>query len=298
MFSLSGEEDKPLKETGTATMAMLTKGAKASESEVLFLAFCWHPSKKDTIAVSTSEGGIHLVQLGGSWDDWTMAVEPVLTHSLEAWCVTIHAPLSMQKSDEGLGPFVVYSGGDDSNLFYTKCRDTSLLGKASDVEDARVTHRVRGHDAGVTAILPLDELEPDLQLVVTGSYDDHIRLFGIGSNGDGSSKLLAESNLGGGVWRLKVVRVDKTGSGGHSWKVTILASCMHAGARIVELWKSPEGVYGFRTLGSFVEHQSMNYGSDFQPDRQGDLLIVSTSFYDKLLCLWRYSGSWAKAFVG
>jgi hypothetical protein len=32
----------------------------------------------------------------------------------------------------------------------------------------------RGHNAGVTAILPL----PGTELVVTGSYDEHIRLFG------------------------------------------------------------------------------------------------------------------------
>ncbi|KAK1826855.1 hypothetical protein QBC39DRAFT_363398 [Podospora conica] len=292
MFSLSGNDDDPLEETGTATMSMLTKGARESESGLLFLAFAWHPSRKDTIAVSTSEGGIHLVHLGGSSNDWAMSVNPVLTHSLEAWCVTIHAPLDIQEESR---PFMVFSGGDDSNLFYTTCTDTDLTERDADEDEdePRTTHRIRGHEAGVTAILPLDSnLDPDLQLVVTGSYDDHIRLFGVGHAGIGGSRLLAERHLGGGVWRLKVVKVDRVGGAG--WRMTILASCMHAGVRIVELSKSVEGVYGFRTLASFVEHQSMNYGSDFQPGSEEDLVVVSTSFYDKLLCLWRFSNHGGK----
>lgn len=290
MFSLSADEDQPLKEIGTATLSMLTKGVRESESGVLFLAFSWHPSRKDMVAVSTSEGGIHLVHLGGACNDWAMAVDPVLTHSLEAWCVTIHAPLDIQEEKQ---PFMVFSGGDDSNLFYTTCAGTASTECDGDEDELRVTHRIRGHEAGVTAILPLDSnLDPGLQLVVTGSYDDHIRLFGIGHAGLGGSRLLAESHIGGGVWRLKVVQVDRSDDAG--WRITILASCMHAGARIVELSKSEEGVYGFRTLGSFVEHQSMNYGSDFQPGRKGDLVVVSTSFYDKLLCLWRFSGQGVK----
>jgi diphthine methyl ester acylhydrolase len=290
MFSLSADEDEPLKETGTATLSMLTKGARESENGVLFLAFSWHPSRKDIIAVSTSEGGIHLVHLGGSSNEWTMPVDPVLTHSLEPWCVTIHAHLGFQEENQ---PFMVFSGGDDSNLFYTTCTGTPSTECDADEDELRVTHRIRGHEAGVTAILPLDSnLDPHLQLVVTGSYDDHIRLFGIGHAGLGGSRLLAESHLGGGVWRLKVVRVDK--SDGSGWRITILASCMHAGVRIVGLSKSVGNIYGFRTLGSFVEHQSMNYGSDFQPGMEGDLVVVSTSFYDKLLCLWRFSGRGGK----
>ena len=56
----------------------------------------------------------------------------------------------------------------------------------------------RLHQAGVTAILPLN---PDL--AVTGSYDDHIRLVSLAS--DSIRRVLVEHNLGGGVWRLKVL---------------------------------------------------------------------------------------------
>lgn len=72
----------------------------------------------------------------------------------------------------------------------------------------------------------------------------------------------------------------------------LLASCMHAGSRIVQLRRiaaaSPE--WGFEVLAKFEEHQSMNYGSDSPPGAEASSTkktIVSTSFYDKLLCLWR-----------
>jgi diphthamide biosynthesis protein 7 len=64
---------------------------------------------------------------------------------------------------------------------------------------------------------------------------------------------------------------------------------MHAGARIVRI-RVDEGQWGVEVLAKFEEHRSMNYGSDAQPQGSEDgglRTIVSTSFYDKLLCLWR-----------
>jgi len=71
----------------------------------------------------------------------------------------------------------------------------------------------------------------------------------------------------------------------------LLASCMHAGTRIVRLTK--RGVnpsWEFEVLAKFEEHESMNYGSDSQPDLNsaGERTFLSTSFYDRRLCLWRY----------
>ena len=68
----------------------------------------------------------------------------------------------------------------------------------------------------------------------------------------------------------------------------MLASCMHAGARIVELQRDTEGQWQIDVLARFEEHKSMNYGSDVQPGDGKVKKIVSTSFYDKLLCLWSY----------
>ena len=61
---------------------------------------------------------------------------------------------------------------------------------------------------------------------------------------------------------------------------------MHAGTRIVRLCKGEDG-WSFKVVGKFEEHESMNYGTDVQPDSGNVKTIVSTSFYDKLLCLWK-----------
>ena len=63
---------------------------------------------------------------------------------------------------------------------------------------------------------------------------------------------------------------------------------MHAGSRIVRLCKGQDGGWAFNIMAKFEEHQSMNYGSDVQPGGGALKSIVSTSFYDKLLCLWQF----------
>lgn len=72
---------------------------------------------------------------------------------------------------------------------------------------------------------------------------------------------------------------------------TLLASCMHAGSRIVRL-ADASGEWTFSVLAKFEEHKSMNYGSDVQPVQSGQeggqRTIVSTSFYDKLMCVWQF----------
>lgn len=66
---------------------------------------------------------------------------------------------------------------------------------------------------------------------------------------------------------------------------------MHAGARIVRVQADDPGQWSIEVLAKFEEHKSMNYGSDVQPEgseNNGPRTIISTSFYDKLLCLWRF----------
>jgi diphthamide biosynthesis protein 7 len=75
---------------------------------------------------------------------------------------------------------------------------------------------------------------------------------------------------------------------------------MHAGSRIVQLSRSGDE-WEFAVLAKFEEHKSMNYGSDVQPliagaagvdgaegGEQQRRLVVSTSFYDKLMCVWSF----------
>ena len=65
---------------------------------------------------------------------------------------------------------------------------------------------------------------------------------------------------------------------------------MHAGAKILEVRREEGGKWLINVSVRFVEHESMNYASDGRPrHRAGEVegfTIVSTSFYDKKLCVW------------
>jgi diphthine methyl ester acylhydrolase len=66
---------------------------------------------------------------------------------------------------------------------------------------------------------------------------------------------------------------------------------MHAGARVLEVSKDELTQWRINILASFLEHKSMNYGSDWRLERPPEdqtIMVVSTSFYDKLICSWRY----------
>ena len=66
---------------------------------------------------------------------------------------------------------------------------------------------------------------------------------------------------------------------------------MHAGVRVLRLhrkWDDADSeTWEFEVLARFEEHGSMNYGSAAQPSTRSLRTIVSTSFYDKKMCLWR-----------
>jgi diphthamide biosynthesis protein 7 len=64
------------------------------------------------------------------------------------------------------------------------------------------------------------------------------------------------------------------------------------GARIIEL-KMSDTECDFKVVASVTIHKSMCYACDVQPAMKsgeipGKRLVVSTSFYDKLLCVWNY----------
>lgn len=151
----------------------------------------------------------------GLWSqDAAVSLQDVHEHELEAWMMTF-TPESLN----------VLSGGDDMVLQCSHIADDdgdddddqSGAEEAEQEEDEdedeqhiQKTNKNKTnllwqnrklHHAGITAILPLSET-----LVITGSYDDHIRLLQLPKiPGDTRPKLLAELNLGGGVWRLKLL---------------------------------------------------------------------------------------------
>ncbi|WPH00391.1 WD40 repeat-like protein [Acrodontium crateriforme] len=246
-----------------------------TSSEILVLSLCWHPTRDSCLAWTLSDGRVCLCEnlSGLIWDSKKeLHVVDVQHHSLEAWMVAFKLPGPPSSNADDT---TIISGGDDMILQLAHIEKTT--------NDATILWQDRRiHQAGVTAILPLDS-----SLVLTGSYDDHIRL--LSTPLIGRRQVLAECNLGGGVWRLKML----SDPGLQTKSYVLLASCMHAGARVVRLShrENSEGQaeWMFEVLARFEEHQSMNYGSDMQPGVADAVKrIVSISFYDKLMCLWKF----------
>jgi len=266
----------------------------------------WHPTAANVLAATTSTGQVIMAKLRMHRDNCTFdavpAASPLLTHTLEAWCVAFSIETKAAGQKEY---FTLYSGGDDSTLRYVSGAVGDSVeeehGERLPLELPYAAAKVDGHGAGVTAILPLSATTAaGARLVVTGSYDDIVRVYSIMPLGETygmrNAKLVAELNLGGGVWRLRLIRelsINHEGTGRRGVTATILVSCMHAGARIVEVCADTgdSAECSIAVLGRFEEHKSMNYGSDFQPGPAENkaLLCVSSSFYDKLLCLWNFS---------
>ncbi|KAG5948748.1 hypothetical protein E4U53_006165 [Claviceps sorghi] len=259
--------------------------------EVLFLQCNWHPSLRNTVAVTTSTGLARLLHLDANWiiDGWT---DLNIQNSLEAWSINLsdsHVP----DEKDGRRYTTVYCGGDDSILRYTSCS----WPQGSDEHQVDIAYSaasIQGqHEAGVTAILPLSHRTADGgRIVLTGSYDDHLRVFAIHdlheSYGAKKVRPLCDINLGGGVWRLDLIDANFSEScAATTAEICVLASCMHAGARIVAITAGEGQSWKASVVGRFEEHESMNYASDFIKTCQGrSLRCISTSFYDKLLCLW------------
>lgn len=282
-----------------------------------FTYFTWHPQIPGLIAVTTSTGKVILARVQSDYKK-IKKLRTILEHDAEAWFVAF-SPLSQRAPNSKEMLSTVFSGGDDFKLLVgrhstttpdTKEATTSDPDSAasssseSASEDSAPPIDKKGirHDAGVTAILPLRLTNSDgCEVVVTGSYSDHLSAWAIMPpyKLEGLPvvrRLLKRRDLGGGVWRLKVIE-ELSEYPGDDWTVTLLVSCMHAGTRIVRLKGDLATVSDIEVLSRFEEHESMNYGSDytwvdqhkFFGEGEGKKIVcVSTSFYDKRLCLWTF----------
>lgn len=202
---------------------------------VLYATF--NHAAPEMVAFSLSDGKILVCK--ADYKNKTFEVESqYASHTLEAWICEFTRDGS-----------AIYSGGDDSVLNVSN----------TETGTANWTNR-KIHQAGVTSILEMGN-----DLILTGSYDEHLRVINTATR-----RVVNEIHLGGGVWRLK-------------WKdeCTVLASCMHAGTRLVEVKNCG---HELRINAVFEENESMNYASDNHPQRPNR--IVSSSFYDKRLCIW------------
>ena len=252
---------------------------------VLSLDWCTIAGYENRLALSLSDGRLVVVTL-------TLR-EPCIhfkAHSLEAWSVAW----------DSLDSAISYSGGDDSAFCIHKNWIQQLENETvcQKHEEAKIDEKVmeyvpfsrdlKLHGAGVTAILPIGQNEHGDVFVITGSYDEYLRVLKRRSNSKTWNSEV-EMHLGGGVWRLNLIdklvqkRMDK------SCKLRILASCMHAGPKVVQLELSNEDTWNASILAQFLEHESMNYASDVKASDEhenGVLTVVSSSFYDRKLCVW------------
>ncbi|KAE8154002.1 hypothetical protein BDV25DRAFT_167997 [Aspergillus avenaceus] len=254
----------------------------------LFLA--WTPQnwlrERDGFAVTFSDGRTSVFVA----DDQVAECEEVESfeakQKIEVWFVALAT--ARQNGEDDVAPFMFT--GDDFGALRT-CRFGAGEGEAMKPLIGDAEDRARHHTAGVTAILPLPlpvtvEADP---VLLTGSYDEELRVYRASRRGE----VLAEMGLGGGVWRLQLLRVNGELEAG-ACSFLVLASCMHGGTRVVRVTRT-EGEWEIEVMAEFTEHESMNYASDvWKPDGgydlQGknvsELLCVSSSFYDRRLCLW------------
>ncbi|KAK8150978.1 hypothetical protein G3M48_000004 [Beauveria asiatica] len=175
--------------------------------DVLYLQCKWHPVLANVVAITTSTGNARLLYLDEQWEIFRHS-DIHISNVLEAWSIAL-SPLAPPSEHQPVD-ITVYCGGDDSILRYTSCSwpagDPSAL-----PEEQYSPMLIKGkHNAGVTAILPLDLKNDDGgRAVVTGSYDDHLRVFIIHdlheSYGARRAEQVLEENLKGGVWRLDLI---------------------------------------------------------------------------------------------
>jgi diphthamide biosynthesis protein 7 len=163
------------------------------------LSLSWHPVTSNLVGVTVSSGEVYVVDTTVNPEAAMDTAKEILVHDLEAWTLVF--------SHDGKA---IYSGGDDASLRFSTLQSSTSTSKPRETEDEDEDDFAplqwqdrRSHQAGVTAILPLAN-EPDI--LITGSYDDNIRI--LHTPLVGRKSVLAEENLEGGVWRLKMLEED------------------------------------------------------------------------------------------
>jgi diphthamide biosynthesis protein 7 len=209
---------------------------------------------------------------------------------IEVWFVAL-AGMQVSGNDESKTDIIPFMfTGNDFGSLHTRRFESHNAKEQDDDEllaNLLLEHddRARHHTAGVTSVLPLPvSLVDDAPILLTGSYDEGLRVYHATRRGE----VLAEQGLGGGVWRLQLLDTKESGS---ERQFLVLASCMHAGTRVVRVTQNQQdqtAQWGIEVLAEFKEHESMNYASDvWKGSTPSELLCVSSSFYDRRVCVWR-----------
>ncbi|KAF4554585.1 Diphthine methyltransferase-like protein [Elsinoe fawcettii] len=301
---------------------------KIFDPSILILDVQFYGETPGILGVTTSNGGVYIVQVDAALTRGSEASIPpqppssvciseIYRCSLEAWTLSFSSPGSsvyFGSDDSILGTafllheqdlkFIPLPDPDLSELLATDpapvpCDPSAIL----DTSVAQpVSNTSRAHNAGVVAIWPL-HTDPHgdraKRIVLTGSYDDHIRV--IRPQRSPAHRDLAVLNLGGGVWRISHIESINNPDLNPPRRWLILVACMHAGAKVVEVscrdleeatdGNGPnDGGFEIREVASFTGHQSMCYGAVMVPGRGRKRKVISTSFYDKLIAEWEFEG--------
>lgn len=281
----------------TLFLAWIPPGENESEFQTIQDGFAVSFSNGQVSVFYTKPGTKSLAQ-GASMSEVRLTGVPV-----EIWYVAFFL-----KTLEDQQVPMLFAGDDMSRICGVSLDQIENEQENVSFRDWQITDRGQSHDAGVTAILPLFGDESST-ILLTGSYDEHIRVYHFTRRSD----VLASKNLGGGVWRLKVIKsevfpaanevISRTpGKYMLARRYLILASCMHGGSRLVRIQHSISesdlqlgaGNWDIDVLAEFKEHESMNYASDFLRSRKKEemtgentVTCVTSSFYDRRVCVWK-----------
>ena len=107
----------------------------------------------------------------------------------------------------------------------------------------------------------------DDTIVATGSYDDHVRLWDVRA----LKSPVSELNVGGGVWRCRW----------HPTRHALACAAMGGGAALVDANDN-----ALRLDYTYAEHGSIVYGADWMRVNDEKEVLVTCSFYDKMVRCW------------
>jgi diphthine methyl ester acylhydrolase len=266
------------------------------------------------------------------------ASETIDGRELEAWTVAT-VNLSTSEGQDGAegGSRLLLSGGDDSALIASTLTPAIPEWCATPSDDGiggvtPLWKDRKTHTAGIVSILPLefpvtsgqpDDVHPPTIPILTGSYDDYIRVFELDSK-TYRPKFKAECRLDGGVWQLKLLdeydgnaqrEAEDELKPRRQHHYLLLASLMYRGVALVRVTYTfaPAGAGEWSVtpvLHFRASHQSMVYSCDARRETERDeqsqdlaesessantpaegaprYTIVSSSFYDMKICTWPF----------
>jgi WD40 repeat protein len=182
-----------------------------------------HLSSSSQMNACYSDGSIRVWNIeGGGAVEW----QNQTAHEMEAW--------QLLRVDEN----TLVSAGDDAAFCVWDIRQSGSSGPTSAVRSF--------YQGGVTSIAALDASRPNMLAI--GSYDESLAVWDIRAlSGRRSQPLSSISRIGGGVWRIKKCpNPDETSS-----KVRLLAACMHAGWRCIDVDLTQSGDQMLQRIAAF-----------------------------------------------